>query len=181
MIRLNRNIYLAMLLCFFLPFAKGCEFDLGLAEEKLASERDIAVTLPINDNDTISTITNEETQPSPEIKNNFFKQIISDLLMPGGDYSGFYLVLVGTLSIKGWLSLVPAFLILITLIFLSFKKKAAELRSALYLNFAFTIFLILFLAFYFKDVMYGFWITLVLSFLNLVVLIRARKDKMTEA
>jgi disulfide bond formation protein DsbB len=174
MIQLNRNIYLAILLCFFLPFAKGCDFDLGLAEEKLASEQSITDSISTNDLD--SSVIN-----TPEIKNSFFKQALSDLLMPGGDYSGFYLVLVGTLSIKGWLSLVPAFLILVSLIYMSFKKKTAELRPVIYLNLAFTIFLILFLAFYFKDLMYGFWITLVLSFVNLIISIRARKDKITEA
>jgi hypothetical protein len=96
------------------------------------------------------------------------KNAISNLFFPNGDYSGILLVLIGVRTIQGWLSLVPGYIVLVILIFMTNKKMINYKRVLIY-SLLFLLFMIVFLALNFNELKYGFWICLCLGFINTMI------------
>jgi hypothetical protein len=172
MLNLNRYLYIIILLCFFLPFTEGCNFLDINAEEKALQEnahRENLIPNDTGDPESINVNAEKISQESGTVNvGGSLKKILSAIFLPRGDFSGFYLVIIGTTSPEGWLSLVPAFIILIILIFMTGKKDVSDFKRVFYFSLALNVFLILFLALYFKELMYGFWLALFLSLFNTV-------------
>jgi membrane-bound ClpP family serine protease len=177
MIRLNRYFYIIILLCFFLPFCEGCNFLSIPAEEKAAMEKSQKDCLEALSNITVDSLMHIESSNSksdsasiiPVTKESgFLQNVISYLMLPNGDYSGIYLVVIGFFSLKGWLSVVPGFIVLIILIYLTNKTVVNYKRVFIY-SLAFLLLMLVFLAFNFNDLMYGFWICLMLGFINTTI------------
>lgn len=177
MIRLNRYLYIAILLCFFLPFCEGCNFLSIPAEEKAAMEKVKRDSIKVFGNINADSLKYTETEISqsdtssiisPPKEESFLKNAISNLLLPNGDYSGFFLVIIGVKSLQGWLSLVPGYIILIMLVFMTNKAEINYKRVFIYSS-VFLFFMIVFLAFNFNELMYGFWTCLALAFINMLI------------
>lgn len=194
MIRINKWLSIVILLCFFLPFAEGCHSLFGdfSAEEKAALEKArqdsiLAVDLARHDSTFIpdTTAAESDASVSSAVDNNNesakktidstkeedhrFRQFMGDLLLPEGNYSGILLVVIGWRDIAGLTSLIPAFIILIILIFMSGKKAAERTKRIFILSAAQFFFMLMFLVYTFDELMYGYWITLFLSLINTVI------------
>jgi hypothetical protein len=174
MIRLNRYLYLVILLCFFLPFAEGCKWELNSPEEKAVIEKaradsiaafSAAVDSSVQQVSDHSRKSGPFTASSATSPQNSANKILSAVFLPGGDYSGIFLVMIGWRSITGLTSLVPAFVLLIILIATSRKGKERS-RRIFTCSLLMSVFLLIFLAYSFNDVMYGYWITLVITIGN---------------
>jgi hypothetical protein len=177
MIRLNRYLYLLILLCFFMPFAEGCHMFDASPEEKALMEKaaqdsiDAGLQNPDSLHESISQ--NPEpgifTMDSTASEISRTEKIISAVLMPGGDYSGIFLAMIGWRSIEGLTSLFPAFIILIVLIFLSQRKKDDHSKSLFIWSVVFVVFMTMLLLYSSNDLMYGYWITLSLAIINAII------------
>lgn len=98
-----------------------------------------------------------------------FNKAASALLLPGGDYSGMLLVMVGWRSISGLTSLVPAFILLLTLIVITFRKVPAPPKRIFIMSALLSFFLAMMMAYSFTELMYGYWVTLVIALVNTII------------
>ncbi|MCW3072606.1 MAG: hypothetical protein JWO44_2496 [Bacteroidetes bacterium] len=164
MVRLNRYLYIVILLCFFLPFAEGCKWNLNSPQEQAAIEKARADSLGYMDpQQPVEEINSEPIQPF------FLKKTASSLLLPGGDYSGIFLVLIGWKSLQGLTSLVPAFILLLVLVVVTNKKKLKNPRRIFIYSLTLTFFMLMFWIYNRNDLMYGYWLSLSFICINTVI------------
>jgi hypothetical protein len=194
MLRINKSLCIIILLCFFLPFVKGCDGFLDFTiEEKLALEKSradsiasfnqVSDSVDLKTNDTLSdaSLQKNDSSYTPEAveKRSFLSELAGAVLLPGGEISGIALVLTGWDDLSGLTSIEPAFIFLILMLFAVFKKEKNYRRIFIFSALAF-FFLFLFMLYFFSEVLYGYWLALSLTLINTFVAYLSWKEKRAE-
>jgi|GEM_PF-5559445 len=175
MIRINRYLYVVILLCFFLPFAEGCKWNLTSPEEKAELEKKradsaaLVASLPPDSLAYEAPVETVDEVNAQEPESSTFNKAASALLLPGGDYSGMLLVMTGWKTISGLTSIVPAFILLLALIAMTFRKAAPRPKRVFIMSALLSFFLAVMMAYSFTDLMYGYWLTLIITVTNTII------------